>query len=129
MTPSSGTTFGGTVVTIGGANFSSAASVTIGGAAAVQVTVVDSRTIMATTSAHAAGAATVVVTADGQRGSLAGGFTYVSPGPITNTPPVISTISVNGAGPDEPAQYATLDEAVTVTALVSDAETPMSPLT
>ena len=129
VTPSSGTAFGGTVVTIGGANFSSAASVTIGGAAAVQVTVVDSRTIMATTSAHAAGAATVVVTADGQRGSLAGGFTYVSPGPITNTPPVISTISVNGAGPDEPAQYATLDEAVTVTALVSDAEPPMSPLT
>ena len=128
VSPSSGTTFGGTTVTIMGGNFSAGAAVTFGGAPAQQVVFVNATTITATTSQHAAGAATVIVTARGQSGSLPGGYVYVSPGNVTNTPPVLAGITVKGAGQDEPAQYATLDETVTVTAMVSDAETPVSQL-
>jgi hypothetical protein len=49
--------------------------------------------------------------------------------PVANTPPVIKAMSAMGAAPQEPAQYATLDESVTVSATVEDAETPVSQLT
>src|SRR6185369_5024705 len=58
ITPNSGTTAGGTAVTINGSNFVSGATVTIGGAA-TNVSVVNSTTINATTPAHAAGAVNV----------------------------------------------------------------------
>jgi hypothetical protein len=116
-------------VTITGQNFSTGASVTFGGAPADHIVFVNATTITATTPQHAAGMAIVVVTENGQSGSLPGGYDYVAPGTVTNTPPVLSGITVRGAGADEPAQYATLDETVTVTASVSDAETPISQLT
>jgi len=111
-------------VTISGANFSPGAVVTIGGIAAATATVENSTTIAATAPPHAAGAADVVVTSNGQTASLAGGLTYV-----TNAPPAISTIVVRGSKPREPAQFADLDETVSVTATVTDAETPASQLT
>ncbi len=78
VSPSSGSTSGGTAVTIAGANFLSGATVTFGGTAATNVVVVSSTTITATTPAHAAGAVTVTVTnPGGQNGSLTNGFTYV----------------------------------------------------
>lgn len=129
ITPTSGTTLGGTAVTIRGANFASGASVTIAGAPATQVVVVDAATITAVTSQHAAGAADVVVTVSGQSGSLSGAYTYVAPQAVTNTPPVVTGVTVRGAGPREPAQYASLDETVNVSATVTDAETPVSQLT
>jgi hypothetical protein len=52
-----------------------------------------------------------------------------NPPPATNTPPTITSIKVQGSGPREPAQYATLDETVNVTAAVTDAETPLAQLT
>jgi hypothetical protein len=51
------------------------------------------------------------------------------PTPVTNTPPTIVSIAVKGSGPREPAQYATLDETVSVSAVVTDPETPVSQLT
>ena len=129
ITPASGTTLGGTAVTISGANFAAGASVTIAGAPATQVVVVDSATITAATPQHAAGAATVSVTVGGQSGSLTGGYTYVVPPPSTNAPPVVTSITARGDGPREPAQYASLDESVNVSATVTDAETPVSQLT
>ena len=76
VSPNSGSTAGGTAVTITGTNFAAGATVTFGSAAATGVTVVNGTTITATTPAHAAGAVTVVVTVNGQSGSLATGFTY-----------------------------------------------------
>ena len=81
ISPSSGSTSGGTPVTITGTGFQSGATVSLGGTAATGVTVVSSTSITATTAAHAAGAVNVVVTnTDSQSGTLSGGYTYTSSG-------------------------------------------------
>ena len=79
ISPTSGTTAGGTPVTITGTGFLAGATVSLGGTAATGVTVVNSTSITATTAAHAAGTVNVVVTnTDAQSGSLANGYTYTS---------------------------------------------------
>jgi hypothetical protein len=84
ISPTSGTTSGGTPVTISGTNFASGATVTFGGTAATNVVVVSSTTITATTPAKAAGVVNVVVTnSNGQSGTLTNGYTYTSSGTIT----------------------------------------------
>ena len=70
VTPNSGSTAGGTAVTITGTNFAAGATATFGGTAATNVVVVNSTTITATTPAGSAGAVTVTVTVNGQNGSL-----------------------------------------------------------
>ena len=60
--PNSGSTAGGTAVTITGTNFVAGATVTFGGNAATNVVVVSSTSITATTPAGSAGAVTVTVT-------------------------------------------------------------------
>ena len=86
VTPNSGPAGGGTSVTISGSNFTSGASVTFGGAAATGVTVSSGTTMTAVTPARSAGTVSVVVTnGDGQSGTLAGGFTYLSPPPPQET--------------------------------------------
>ena len=88
VSPSSGSSGGGTAVTITGTNFVSGAGVTIGGVAATGVTVVNSTTITATTPAGTAGAVTVTVTnPGGQSGSLASGYTYVAGPAVTSVSP------------------------------------------
>jgi hypothetical protein len=124
ITPNAGSNEGGTSVTISGTNFAAGAGVTIGGAAATNVAVANPTTITATTPAHVAGSADVVVTINGQAASLAAGFIYV-----INSPPVISAVTVKGSKPREPASFADLDETVKVSATVIDAETPVSQLT
>src|ERR1043165_3810344 len=81
ISPTSGSTSGGTSVTITGTNFVSGATVSLGGSAATGVSVVSSTSITATIPAHAAGAVNVVVTnPDTQSGTLNSGFTYSSGG-------------------------------------------------
>ena len=87
VSPSSGPAAGGTAVTITGTNFASGATVTFGGTAASNVTVVNSTTITASTPAGSIGAATVTVTVGGQSGSLAGGFTYIGVPTVTGVSP------------------------------------------
>jgi len=87
VSPNSGSTGGGTAVTITGTNFASGATVTFGSNAATNVTVVNSTTITATTPAGSVGAVTVTVTVNGQSGSLASGFTYVAPPTVTSVSP------------------------------------------
>jgi len=130
ISPNSGTSIGGTKVTVSGSNFAAGVTVAIGGTAATDVAVSSPNTLTATTGAHASGVADVVVaTPTGQRGSLGGAYTYVAPQQVPNTPPTIMAIVVQGTvGPREPPQFASLDETVTVTATVSDAETPVSQL-
>src|ERR1044072_7955674 len=58
ISPTSGTTSGGTSVTIPGTGFSAGATVSLGGTSATSVTAVTSTSITATTPAHSAGAGT-----------------------------------------------------------------------
>ena len=86
ISPTSGTTGGGTALTITGTGFLAGATVSLGGTAATNVVVVSSTSINATTPAHATGAVNVVVTnSDGHSGTLMNGYTYtgVSGGSIS----------------------------------------------
>lgn len=81
VTPNSGTTGGGTTVTIIGGNFTEGDTVYFGENTATDVVVVSPTEITATTPAGAAGAVDVsVVATDGQRGTLTEGYTYIAPG-------------------------------------------------
>ncbi len=104
ISPTSGTTAGGTPVTITGTNFQTGATVSLGGTAATGVTVTPPNTINATTGAHAAGLVNVVVTnPDSQSGTLTNGYTYTAPPPaptITSFSPtsgaVGASVTING---------------------------------
>ena len=87
VSPNSGTTGGGTAVTITGTNFAAGATVKFGTASATNVVVVSSTTITATTPAGSAGAVTVTVTVNSQSGSLTNGFTYIAPPTVTSVSP------------------------------------------
>ncbi|HXH47938.1 MAG TPA: IPT/TIG domain-containing protein [Terriglobia bacterium] len=77
VSPSSGDTAGGTVVTIAGSNFASGATVSFGGSPASSVSFVSSTQLMATTPPHAAGSVNVAVTnPDGASAMLPAGFTF-----------------------------------------------------
>lgn len=95
ISPASGSVNGGSAVTITGTGFLSGATVTLGGTAATGVSVVNSTTITATTPAHSAGAATVVVTnTDGQSGSKSNGYNY------SNSAPTVTSVSPNSGTPN-----------------------------
>jgi Domain of unknown function (DUF1929)/IPT/TIG domain len=90
ISPTSGTTSGGTPVTITGTGFLSGATATFGGTAAAGVTVASSTSITAITPAHATGTVSVVITnTDSQSGTLSNGFNYV----VVNPAPTVSSIS------------------------------------
>jgi fibronectin type 3 domain-containing protein len=95
VSPNTGSTAGGTAVTITGTNFAAGATVTFGGTAATNVVVVSATEITATTPAGGAGAVTVTVTVNGQSGSLASGFSYGA----TPTAPTGLTVTAGGPGP------------------------------
>jgi Leucine-rich repeat (LRR) protein len=80
ITPNSGTTAGGTPVTIAGTNFLDGATVTIDGVPCTSVVFVSDIELTAITPAGTTGAKDVVVTNDAEIGTLAGGFTYGAPG-------------------------------------------------
>jgi hypothetical protein len=98
ITPDHGSGAGGTVVTITGAYFLQGATVTIGGVAATQVSVISTTALMAVTGPHAPGAGTVVVTnPDATQATTTGGFTYEGGGAtptFTDNPLVARTTSV-----------------------------------
>jgi hypothetical protein len=79
VSPNCGPASGGTNVTITGSNFKAGATVTFGGAAASNVTFINSSQITCTTPAHFPAAVDVTVrNPDGQSGTLLRGFTYES---------------------------------------------------
>jgi hypothetical protein len=128
ITPTQGTTFGGTNVTISGTNFAAGATVSIGGVPATDVALQSATAITATTPPHAAGSADVIVTVNGRSGSLPAAFTYVA-AVVNNQPPTLTSLVARGTREHEPAQFADMGEAITVTATVQDNETPVSALT
>ena len=93
ISPSTGSTNGGTSVTISGKNLQVGATVTFGGVAGTSVNVISSTQMTAVTPAHAAGSVDVVVTnPNGKSATLSAGFGYGSAAPI------VSAISPN-SGP------------------------------
>lgn len=92
IVPSTGSTAGGTSVTISGTNFVPGATVDIGGSPATSVVFVDPNTLTAVTPAHAVGAVDVVVTnPDTLFGTLANGFTYGAEPVVLSIDPVQGT--------------------------------------
>jgi hypothetical protein len=129
ISPSTGTSFGGTAVTITGRNFTTGTSLTFGGTPATDVVVNDSASITATTPVHPAGTVDVSVkSGTGAEGTLRQAFQYVRP-TVANSPPVVSVLTAQGSRASEPSAYANVDEAISVAATVTDAETPVTTLT
>lgn len=109
ISPSTGSTAGGTVVTISGSGFVSGATVTFGGVAATNVNVMSSTTITATTPLGPATQQLVVdvmvTNPDGTSTTLSRGFSYTVPPLAVSTisPPVSSTaggtlVTISGTG-------------------------------
>lgn len=86
--PDTGSTSGGTAVTITGRNFTSPASVTFDGIAATSIAVTSSTTITAVTPAHAAGLVTVAVSTGSGTDSEPYAFTYT-----TTASPTVTSLS------------------------------------
>jgi hypothetical protein len=81
VAPATGTTAGGTTVTITGTNFTGATAVTFAGTAASSFTVNSATQITAVTPARSAGTADVVVTTPDGTDTEAGAFLYQAPTP------------------------------------------------
>lgn len=80
VSPSSGPTSGGTVITLTGSNFVSGATVRVGGSTAQNVTFVSATQVRATTPSGTAGAKSVqIINPNGQSASRANAFTYAAP--------------------------------------------------
>ncbi|MEW2467080.1 IPT/TIG domain-containing protein [Streptomyces sp. NPDC046994] len=86
VTPTSGTTAGGTVVTIRGTSLSGATAVDFDGIAATSFTVASSTAMTAVTPAHAAGTAAITVTTPGGTGNPLTYDYYDTPTLSTLTP-------------------------------------------
>ncbi len=91
VNPASGAAAGGTAITITGTNFGNGSTVTVGGAACANVTLVSATSIMCTTPVGTPGAVSVVVTSGGQSNSANTLFTYDSPPTTTTVAPTTST--------------------------------------
>ena len=110
ITPDTGSTNGGALVTISGSDFGAGAGVTVGEIPADRVVVKNVNTIQADLPANPAGLASVVVrNGSGIAGTLPGGYTY-APGMGVNF------AQVNSAHPASPAASAEVDYPLSQTA-------------
>jgi hypothetical protein len=109
VSPNTGTTSGGTAVTISGSNFQSGATVAFGARNATNVNVVNATTITATTPlgppTQQLTVDVKVTNPDNKSATLTGGFTYVPPAPaISDVSPSTgatsggATVTISGAG-------------------------------
>lgn len=128
ISPSTGSTLGGTNVTITGTNFAAGATVTIGGVAATNVAVQSATSLTATTPQRQSGSSEVAVTVGALTGRLPGGFTFTAPS-VSNTPPVITGITAQDQRRGTPRNFADLEDLVDLSAAIQDAETPADALT
>ena len=94
VSPTFGSTAGGTLVTITGTNLTGAIGITVGGAACTSVIVVSATSATCTTPSGTAGPAIVVVTTGGGSSAANLLFTYIDPTPSpTPSPAPIPTLS------------------------------------
>ena len=132
VSPNTGSTSGGTTVTLTGTNFLAGATVTVGGVAATNVVVVNSTTITFTTPAGANGPADVVVTnTDGGTDTDEGAFTYSQSAPTIGSVSPASgpasggtTITITGTNFSEGATV--LIGGVPATSVVVDGSTEIT---
>lgn len=96
FSPPTGSTVGGTTVTLTGVNFGGTASIAFGTTNAGGITVVNATTITVTAPAHAAGTVDIAVTTNGQTAAIHG-YTYVDTGGIT-TQPALHPLPGSGSG-------------------------------
>ncbi len=101
VSPNSGSSAGGTAITIDGTGFLSATGATVGGAALTNFTVVNDTTITGTTSAGGAGLDDVVVITAAGNATLSNGFTFVAA--PAGAPPVTPAATGNVVINDETA--------------------------
>ena len=87
VSPATGSTAGGTAITITGTSLTGATSVTVGGVAATSVVVVSSTSVTAVTPAGTVGAKSVVVTTPNGTATATNAFTYVAPPTISSVSP------------------------------------------
>ncbi len=90
VTPNAGPVGGGTLITLTGTNFASGVTtVTVGGVAATEVTVISATTLTARTPASATtGSKTVVVSSPGGTATRASAFTYMAAPTLASVSPV-----------------------------------------
>lgn len=129
VSPNTGSTFGGTTLTITGSGFSSGAAVMVGGTAATDVIFNSSTSLTAKTPPHIAGAAEVRVSVGTKNGTLPNAFTFVKAVTGPNTAPVVSALTIQPPRTNQPVTMATIGDRITLTVSVNDAETPAANLT
>jgi hypothetical protein len=100
ISPTEGSSSGGTLVTITGSGFVSGATVMIGGTAATGVTFISSQVLTATTPAHAIGTVDVTVTNPSlAQATLSGAYIFVAPvvvtAPVNVVATAVSTTQIN----------------------------------
>jgi IPT/TIG domain len=84
--PAIGLIFGGTTITLTGANLAGTTAVTVGGVAATDVVAVNANTVTCKTPAHAAGLVSITATNGYGTATLANCFTYLLPASGFNMP-------------------------------------------
>ena len=102
LSPTSGSTAGGTVVTITGTHFTAATAVSFGGTPAASYSVTNDTTISATTPTGAVGTASVLVTNGGGTNAANSLYTYVAPPTVTLVTTSLAvnagTVTITGTG-------------------------------
>ena len=103
VSPATGSTAGGTAITITGTSLTGATSVTVGGIAATSVVVVSSTSVTAVTPAGTVGAKNVAVTTPNGTATATNAFTYFAPPTISSVSPATGStaggtaITITGA--------------------------------
>jgi serine protease len=98
VAPATGSTAGGTRVTLTGANLTGARSVTFGGAPGTSLTVTSATSVMITTPAGTVGVRDVVIATPTGTATLANAFTYEEPPPPPSSPSAPSGGGSSGGG-------------------------------
>jgi IPT/TIG domain-containing protein len=128
ISPTVGSTTGGTIVTITGTEFTGDITVAVGGVPATNVTLQGTTSLTAVVGAHSTpGTVDVAVTSAGRTATLPNGFAFIAPSGA-NQPPAINSIRSAGPYQRQPSGFADLDQTVTLIALVTDNETPTDAL-
>lgn len=87
LSPTSGSTSGGTTVVLSGTSLASTQSVTFAGSTAGNLTILSDTAVQVTTPAHSAGLVSVVLTTAYGSSTLANIYTYVVPPTLTQVSP------------------------------------------
>lgn len=95
VAPTAGTTAGGDTLTLTGTNFLTATAVTVAGVACTPLNIISTTSLSCPTPAHAAGAATVVVTNPSGSAQLTNAFTFEAAPTLASISPAAGTTAGN----------------------------------